>query len=149
MPGDIVVAVNAEPIASSEQLEPLTTPAGIEAFDVEIRRRGKLVVVQLATDPSLPDRRPATTGASGLVWEAPLEGYVIDTVIPGSPADTVGIRSGDRLLRIDGEAPANLAQVGAVLAPGRRMPTFVELERRWRRWGVLLPVAVEMEPSDG
>ena len=149
MPGDIVVAVNAEPIATSEQLEPLTAPAGVEAFDVAIRRRGELLVVQLPTDPSLPDRRPATTGASGLVWESPLEGYVIDTVIPGSPADTVGIRSGDRLLRIDGEAPANLAQVGAGLAPGRRMPAFVELERRGRRWGVLLPVAEEMEPSDG
>ena len=149
MPGDIVVAINAEPIGSPEQLELLTAPAGVEAFDVSIRRQGRLVVVELPTDPSLADRRPVTTGASGLVWEPPLEGYVIDTVIPGSPADTVGIRPGDRLLRIDGAEPANLAHVGAVLAPGRTTPAFVELERRHRRWGVLLPVAVESEPSDG
>jgi len=149
MPGDIVVALNAEPIGSPEQLEPLTAPAGVEAFDVAIRRRGTPVVLQLPTDPSRPDRTPATTGAFGLVWEPPPEGYVIDTVIPGSPADMVGIRPGDRLLRIDGAEPANLAQVGAVLAPGRTTPAFVELERRHRRWGVLLPVAVEREPSDG
>lgn len=149
VPGDIVVALNAEPIGSSEQLEPLMAPADVETFDVEIRRRGEPLIVQLPTDPSLQGRGSATTEVAGLVWEPLPEGYVIDTVIPGSPADTVGIRAGDRLLRIDGAEPASLAQVAAVLAPGRLTPAFVELERRERRWGVLLPVTVESDPIDG
>ena len=149
IPGDIIVAVNAEPIGSPEQLEPLTSPSGLEAFEVAVRRRGELLVVRLPTDPAVTSRDRVIAGASGLVWERPLGGYLIDAVIPGSPADTVGIRAGDRLLGINGAAPANLAQVDAVLAPGRDTAAFVELERGNRRWGVLLPVAPESEQSDG
>ena len=148
-PGDIVVAVNAEPIGSPEQLEPMISPSGFEAFEVAIRRRGELLVIRLPTDPALTSRDRVTAGASGLVWEPPPDGYLVDEVIPGSLADAVGIRAGDRLVRINGTAPANLAQVNAVLAPGRETAAFVELERRDRHWGVLLPVAEESEESDG
>ena len=149
IPGDIVVAVNAEPIGSPEQLEPMTTPSGIETFEVAIRRSGELLVVALPTDPSLTDPSPGTAGASGLVWEPPPDGYLIDAVVPGSPADMVGIRAGDRLLRIDGEVPADLTHVSAVLAPERDTAAFVELERQRRRWGVLIPARVDSESSDG
>lgn len=53
----------------------------------------------------------------------------IGTVLPGGPADTAGMRSGDRVLRIDGEAIGDFMDLKRVVSarPGKRVP--VELER--------------------
>ena len=137
-PGDILVAINAEPIGALEQLRPLAEPVGFETFDVALRRRGELVIVVLPTSEVTvapdDDTRPA-----GIVWEPEPSGYLIDAVVPDSPADVAGLRSGDRLVRIDMEAPEDLNQVDEVLSPDRVAPVFLEIDRRGQRWGVLLP----------
>ena len=137
-PGDILVAINAEPIGALEQLRPLAEPVGFETFDVALRRRGELVTIVLPTSEVTvapdDDTRPA-----GIVWEPEPSGYLIDSVVPDSPADVAGLRSGDRLVRIDMEAPEDLHQVDEVLSPDRVASVFLKIDRRGQRWGVLLP----------
>ena len=148
-PGDILLAINAEPIGFPDQLEPLVTSTEFDTFDVAVRRAGTLVRVQLPTDPTAGSTIGGLAGASGLVWTPPAAGYEIGAVVPNSQAHLAGIRAGDRLLRIDGNEPEDLTQVQAALSATRDTSTFIELERHGRRWGVLLPARQPIEPTDG
>ena len=110
------------------------------AYDVAVVRGGEVIVV------SLPVVGPLTLAAAGeagateaLVWDDPARGYRLDAVRPGTPAARAGLQAGDRLLRIDGEAPATLDEVRAALAPDREAPVLLELERGPRRTAVFLP----------
>ena len=146
-PGDVLLAINAEPIASPNQLEPLATATGFDGFDVAIRRLGTLVVVRLPTDPTVMSTSDGQT-VPGFIWAPPPIGYPINSVVPDGQADLAGIRAGDRLLRINGEEVETLAEVQTVLSSDRQESTFIELERRGRRWGVLLPAQNPGEPTD-
>lgn len=60
-------------------------------------------------------------------------GDVVALVTPNGPADRAGLRSGDRLLAIDGRTTAELFDAGAFLraqAPNRAVPLLVEREGR-------------------
>ncbi len=110
------------------------------AYDVAVVRGGEVMVV------SLPVVGPLTLAAAGeaaateaLVWDDPARGFRLDSVRSGTPAARAGLQAGDRLLRIDGEAPATLDDVRAALAPDREAPVLLELERGSRRTAVLLP----------
>ena len=110
------------------------------AYDVGVIRGGEVMVV------SLPVVGPLTLAAAGeaaaaeaLIWDDPARGYRLDAVRPGTPAARAGLQAGDRLLRIDGDAPATLDDVRAALAPDREAPVLLELERGSRRTAVLLP----------
>lgn len=138
-PGDSLIALNDEPIASPTQLEPLAAATGLDAFDLMVSRGEDLIGIQLSVAPAPLETLGDSTSAAGLMWKAPPVGHVVDAVAPESRADEAGIRAGDRLLRIDRLEPEDVDQVREVLSPDRETPAFVELERGGRRWGVLLP----------
>ena len=60
-------------------------------------------------------------------------------MVADGPADMAGIRSGDRLIRIDGQELSDFTQVLDVLSPERENTVFLEIDRGGRRWSVLLP----------
>ena len=148
VPGDLLLAINAEPIVTLDPLEPLVTSTGFDKFDVAVLRGDTVVVVQLPTDPSGTSTASSSRSAPGLVWEPQATGHLISAVVPGSQADLAGIRADDRLLRVDGVKLEELTQVQTVFTPDREVSTFIELERRGRRWGVLLPANKNPEPVD-
>ena len=137
-PGDILVAINAEPIRTPDQLEPLADAVDFETFDVAVARGAEIVTVLLPVDEALLDEKQGE-GAPGIVWGPPPSGHRIEAVVAGSPAEEAGIEGGDRLLRIDREEPQDFAQVQQVLGSYREVPVFLEIDRSGRRWGVLLP----------
>ena len=138
-PGDRLFAINAELVAMLDQLEPFTEPAGIIAFDLAIRRGEEIIRTTLPADPATIEGTISGEATAGMIWEPPpLSGHRIDDVVANSVAERAGLRPGDRLLRIDGHAPADLEEVRATLSPERLVPAFVELQRHGRRWGVLL-----------
>ena len=138
-PGDIVVAISAEPIGSPDQLAPLVEASHIETFDVAVRRGSDVVSITLPTTdtPLGPDDETRTS--PGIVWDPPPVGHRVGAVVPDSPAARVGLRAGDRLVRINLEEPESFAEVEAALAAEREAPIFLEVGRDGRRWGVLLP----------
>ena len=72
------------------------------------------------------------------MWNPPPAGLTVETVAADSRAADAGIRTGDRLLRIDGIEITAAEDVRNVLAPERETAAFLELERDGRRFGLLL-----------
>lgn len=138
-PGDILVAINAEPIGTLGQLEPLGDAVDVDTFDVAVIRAEAIVTVVLPTDQAVLDAPHEVYPMPGIVWELPPAGYRISGIVEDGPADMAGIRAGDRLVRIAGEEPVDLTQVLDVLSPDRENAVFLEIDRIGRRWGVLLP----------
>ena len=139
-PGDILVSLDGAELRAVEQLRILDGDAAPdqETFSLEVRRGLDTVTVALPAR-GIDTQLDASPSASGLVLGQSARGYQIASVLPGSPAAEAGIEPGDRLVRIDLEELATLDAVAAVLADDRAVPTFVELTRDGRSWGVLLP----------
>ncbi len=138
-PGDVIVAINAEPIVAVDQLGPLVDPGEFDAFDVAVRRGDDILAVRVPSDPRAFVGWQANEASDGLVWDDTSSRHRIDSVIPGTAADRAGLRAGDRLVRVDHAVPDDLAAVRAALASTREAPVLLELERAGRRWAVVLP----------
>ena len=139
-PGDVLVAINAELILEVDQLEPLVGgDGGAPAYDVAVARGNDIVRLPLPATSTVFAARDTGTAVEGLVWDDPDRGHRIDAVLPGTPPAAAGLRAGDRLLRIDGEAPDDLDALREALSPARETPVLLELERGRRRWAVVLP----------
>ena len=86
------------------------------------------------------DRRKVSLGAvPDFAFQGP--GMRLDGVVPGSPADKAGMKTGDILLRLGGEAVTGLANFNELLRkhqPGDR----VKLE--WTRDGVAAQAQAEL-----
>ena len=137
-PGDILLAINAEPIGTLDQLELLADVIDVEPFDMAVERAGTIITAALPANRAPDDTHEGAT-IPGIVWERPASGYQVDDIVADSPADAAGIRSGDRLVRIDGEEASDFTHVLDVLSPERENSIFLEIDRVGRRWGVLLP----------
>lgn len=139
-PGDIIVALNGNIVASADDLQPLVAQTEREPPVLSVRRDAARLEITLAVDASATARETDRQTTEGLVWESPQKGYRIDAVLPGSRAAAAGIRPGDRLLRIGRAEPRSLDQMRRLLTTGRTA-AFVEIERDGRRRGTLLKQA--------
>ena len=106
-----------------------------ELIEHGVVRRGRIGMTVAALNPKLAD-------VHGL---ATTEGLVVTEVVPGSAADSAGIRPGDILARVDGRAmdrPADYGQQEAITMVGdeleveiirdrREMRLAVSIERNW------------------
>jgi len=137
-PGDLISAVDGEAVELSAHAARLLVPPGAVAFELDVKRGRREFKVFLADHREEGPPVETVVPAGGLVWEAPLVGHPIAAVQPDSAAAAAGIRPGDRLLTIDHLVPRSPAQMRRSLTRLGDKPTFVELERDGRRWGVLL-----------
>jgi len=140
-PGDILLSLDGAELRELEQLRILDGDAapGQETFSLEVRRGLDTMMVALPARGIDTRLDVSSSAGAGLVWGQLARGYQIASVLPGSPAAEAGIEPGDRLVRVGLEEPATLDAVQAVLADDRAAPTYVELTRDGRSWGVLLP----------
>lgn len=129
--GDVIVAVDAQAISSEQQAQQLLATDGSHVLDVKHGRRTSRVSLQqvFATQPT----------QAGALVEEPAPGIGIARVNPGSSAARAGIRSGDRVVEIDG-LEATRASVEQTITPFRSSAqAIVVLQRGARRLAV--PVA--------
>lgn len=134
-PGDIIVALGDHPVASPQDLEPLLLPPELGPGIVRARRGRRTLDIDLAAGPDLGGDT-AKGEELGLQLEAVPPGLVVGSVSPGSPAHEVGLRAGDRIVRVGERQPKNETELRRALDRGR--PVFLELERGPRRLGMLL-----------
>src|SRR5207302_286337 len=103
--GDLVVDVDGEPIASWQELRwRLVKAQGHETVSIEVEHPGtRGARSQHAL--SLAALKPADweSGAFGVLGlKADLGPPLIDQVLPDKPAQRAGLKSGDRIIAIDG-----------------------------------------------
>jgi serine protease DegQ len=136
-PGDFVVGVNDQPVATIDDLQPLIAPTE-RPLELRVRRGARTAAFTLgATAPPAASRIPAAS--VGLILDSPSQPYRIDSVVSGSRAARAGIRPGDRLVRINRVEPRNRAQVDRALAVSPQAPMLLEIERDARRIAIVVP----------
>jgi S1-C subfamily serine protease len=129
--GDVVIAIDGEPIGSAADLQGLILARGVGARLAIRYERGNqertthLVTADEAalrrTDVRIPDNAVKWAGATLLLAEAsllarqgialpdhPSPGILVLAVAPGSPADTAGIAPGDVLLEVQRKPIENI-----------------------------------------
>ncbi len=81
----------------------------------------------------------------GRTESVPSPDWRVDSVAPGSPADRVGLRSGDRIVAVNGRPVATMDDMVAAL-PGPGSPVTLEVQRRGDL--VVGPFALGTHPRD-
>ena len=110
LPGDLVVAVNGARIASWRDLQMSLGTAGGRLLEVEIQRDGRDSSVALT--PEKITRYDF--GYSGL---APQLDATVIRLQAGSPAEGAGLRPGDRITAVDGEAVRHFYDLIRLISP--------------------------------
>ncbi|HUE89293.1 MAG TPA: DegQ family serine endoprotease [Vicinamibacterales bacterium] len=156
--GDAIVALNGQDVADSNEVRNRIAQLGPDAsVELTIVRNGETQMVK-ATLEALPSNSAANAGApssadertAGLVVE-PLTpqrarqmgladdgGLMVTDVDPGGPAAEAGIRSGDVIRQVDGQALTSADDLRRALSDGDR-PALVLLRRGEQNVFVPLP----------
>ena len=145
--GDVVVAVDGEAVGSWQELR----------WRVVRAQGHDKVMLTLARDdePTTPvTRELSLAGMTTSDWEAnplvmlglraDLGPPVVDQVLPGKPAERAGLRSGDRIVAVDGRTMSSPSDVAA-LTNAHPGDTLVY---RLLRGGATLDVPVSIEAVD-
>lgn len=132
MPGDLILALEDTSVESVDDLRGLVLPVSREVHELRIwratRERTVRMLARAATEAG------STTG--GFVGRD--DGLPIESVIPGSLAEHVGARPGDRLLAVNQVPAGSFSDVEAAFAAAGGQPVHVVLERHGRSWGALV-----------
>jgi S1-C subfamily serine protease len=135
-PGDVIVALDDEPVNSPDSLYRLVLPVARPAFDLKVSRGRKTVILTLPANG--PEAPVVSSGDYGLHLVSSARGYLIEAVDPGSRAHRASIQSGDRLLQVGLTRSTSLAAIRRALSANDGTPTYVVLERGPRKLGVFL-----------
>jgi serine protease Do len=149
-PGDVIVAVNGSAIVRAEELpRKVARHAPGSAIDVDLLRGGKIVAVRATLDklavddeepgkpkPSAPS--PKTDTMLGMeVTDAPDGGVQVRSTSPKNE----GLRRGDIIVEVNGEAVSNVEQFRAKLnALGSRQAVLLKVRRDDGHRYVAIPV---------
>lgn len=139
--GDLIFSLDTVPTPTWRDLSLATALVVDRRVKVEFRREGSLrsAEIEVPGDPRQP-------GLGDPGWAARHE-VVFEAVLRGSPAEAAGLRSGDRLVSIDGEEVAVVEQAITIVGASAGRPLAVAVEREGAR-RVLQARAVQSE-DDG
>lgn len=149
--GDRIVSVNGEPIATWQQLRWRVLKAALEGEQLRLERvsdRHHLsqVVLDLRRFAGTEAERDLMSAIGLQLFRAPLE-PVLGRVEAGAPAERDGLRSGDRILRIDDRRIATWSElVEAVRASPAKALWFTVLRDGHQ---VQVSVTPEARATDG
>ncbi|OFV95120.1 MAG: hypothetical protein A3F68_10640 [Acidobacteria bacterium RIFCSPLOWO2_12_FULL_54_10] len=139
VPGDIIISWDAVPVQKPDNVYTLQPKSPGEVLNIEIIRGQRVLKLTLEAISGGWWSRASSTAALGLQLELPEAGYLIESTEPGSPAQSVGLQAGDRVVMIDGRTvsrqQASLALNTAIIEE----PIYVVVSRDEKTIGVLLP----------
>ncbi len=136
--GDLIRAVDDQPVHSFADLQALNSAEGVHEIEVE-RNRRKLSLL-LAASPEQPAPTSSVT-VNGVVLKADAahSQIVVDSVAPSSPWSDTGLEKADVVLRVDNAPVRSLKEAAAALTRRRTTPLHLEIIRENNTAEVLLP----------
>jgi regulator of sigma E protease len=148
--GDMIVAVNGEPVAYWENLERAISASNGRPLELRVRRDGERTVTVTPRQRSIPDpifREPRETWDIGA---GPQLAPQISSVGAGSPAERAGLKPGDVVLTVAGQpvyTPEDLVEAIRT-RPGQAFPMTIERDGKALTVSVV-PDAVKEKGPDG
>ncbi len=140
--GDRIVAVNDEAIKDFDDLRLTITMNAGTPLKVEYVRNGVHHTTTLT--PVRQESEYGTVGKAGIV---PLIEPVVGRVKPGSPADRAGLRTGDRIVAINGKPDTQFSEVDAAIDRSKGAAIALDLRRGPKVVHTVLPAA-KLNPRD-
>jgi regulator of sigma E protease len=140
--GDRIVAMNGEKI---EDFDDMRLAIGMHAgslLRVDYLRNG-----QLHTTTMTPDKETSEFGPVGRAGILPYFDTTVGRVTPGSPAAAAGLRSGDRIVGVNGKSVSQLAELDPLLKASNRSVIGIDVVRGGTRFHTTL-AAAKPDPSE-
>ena len=140
--GDQIVRVGNERIEDFNDLRLVITMNAGTPLEVEYLRGN-----ERRTTVITPEREQTEYGPVGRAGVRPLLDPIIGRVSPGSPADKAGLRTGDRIVSVNGQPINDLERLNEVLLKDPSAAVTLGMRRGNEAYVATLP-AVEHNPRD-
>jgi len=150
--GDRIVAVAGRDVSNQAQMRHLVGPlyAG-EKVRMTVERDKQRIDAQITLAEKLPPYKQAMLGALPTRMPDKMPGVVIRHVFADGAADKAGIRTGDRIEKIDGQAVKDLASAREILdmlAPRQKVEIVLQRQSKPLTISVALGGTTEAIPAE-
>ena len=129
--GDLLIAVNGEPVSDFREFQDVIDTIGSEGktTTLTIRRDGKALdfSVKPEPQPELGDQYNFYRIGATLEKQAGKDGIFIVSVLPGSPAEKAGLAAGEQILKLNGKAVPAPADFITMLQLNKSAAAKIEL----------------------
>ena len=140
--GDHIVRVGNEPIGDFNDLRLAISMNAGTRLDIEYIRDGRTQRTVM-----IPEREQSEYGPVGRAGIRPLLDPIVGRVTAGSLAAKAGIRTGDRIISVNGQPINNLEKLNEVLLKAPGDPLILGMQRANQTYTANLP-KVEYNPRD-
>ncbi len=154
-PGDYVRAVEGHPITSFEEISQYVADAFDKELSVTLERDGKLVPIKI-TPMKQVETTPLDKTQRGLLGITPYFRSAVIGVPNGSPAAAAGLKTFDRVLKVNGQLVNDEVQLAALLAQAEGKlkvqvirSSLVPVGGGAVDWPELVEVELEKQPGEG
>jgi regulator of sigma E protease len=141
-PGDRIVAINGEKIDDFTDMRLAIGMNSGTPLRVDYLRNG-----QARTTTMTPEKENSEFGPVGRAGIRPYYDTTVGRVKPGSPAARAGLRSGDRIVAVNGKPVAQLAEFDAAIEAAKGAAAGLDIVRGNGRFHGTLAAATP-DPSD-
>ena len=141
LPGDRIVAINGEPMNDFDDMRLAIGMHGGSALRIDYIRNG-----QPRSTTLTPEREDSEFGPVGKAGLWPYLDTTIGRVTPGTPAAAAGLRTGDRIVAVNGHPVSQLKELDTWFDAAKKSPIAVQVVRGSERFYATLPVSAD--PSD-
>lgn len=141
--GDVVTAINGEAIKDFDDLRLAITLHAGTPLRVEFLRKG-----EPKTTTMTPERQQSEYGPVGRAGIVPLIDPVIGRVKPGSAAERAGLRTGDRMIAVNGKPTIQFSDFDSAVDQSKGAPIALDVQRGPSKFHTVLAGVPKLDPRD-
>ncbi|HEV7424768.1 MAG TPA: RIP metalloprotease RseP, partial [Thermoanaerobaculia bacterium] len=142
LPGDRIVAINGEPMNDFDDMRLAIGMHGGTPLRIDYQRNGQLHSTTLT-----PEREDSEFGPVGRAGIRPYLDTTLGRVRPGSPAAVAGLRTGDRIVAVNGHPVSQLSELDTWFDAAKKRVIALDVARGTERFHTTLP-PMAFDPTD-